>query len=888
MDRRGWPWKKKSSEKNSTEKLGSASGGSANTLAEAASLGSQDSKKVSYVQISLDSYKHMSGLEDQVYTLENQVKTLEHQVKDLEGTLSAAYLEVSIKENLVKQHAKVAEEAVSGWEKADAEAHALKQKLESITLLKLSAEDRVSHLDGALKECMRQIRNLKEESELKLQETIRAKAKQGDKMKLDLEERIFELEHALVQAGAENASLSQSLQEHLNTIMTVNEEKSHAEAEVEVLRGNIQLRDKEISSLKYELHVVSKEIDIRNQEKNMNLKATEAANKQNLENVKKITKLEAECQRLRGLVQKKLPGPAALARMKAEVESFGQDCKETRNTEKNPGSSLFPKASLMSESLKQCHHRGSEVQGKYFLKMEEEIQTLREALAACNTELQASRSMYAKTTSKVKFLEAQLNQRMRPSSPGVLLEIFSGQIEGTPPSVSSISDDGIVEEGSSSGSWGPLISDISQLWKDKCIDKFIKSSSVNTMHLMDDFLEMEKLACSSVDSSSSKTRLDFLKIAGDTKEVTQPENEGSPEIQVEALSANSHFLKLLSRICRVLECQSLDADVKELVQDIKQSLAPYTLHVLSENNISAKVCALDPIMLMENKISSADTDRISEKELDVAISMIHQFVLSVHGETVPTKGTSFPARFIAQNSLQDFTASVEKFRSNRSSLVLFVIELSHILNKVGEAFSSVSGYRDHHKGVDNCDCIDKVPQLENKDESCRQDKDSTKLQSGEEEKLLAELKLQLEVSQQSHSLAEVRLKCMTESYKVLEMRAHDLEIEVKVLHDKAKKLENKLHEVKNNHRDPYTMPEEAQQKPKRDMQSVVHASSSTAADYSSKNEQQDKEIPLTTEKLVQCQETISILSRQLEALHPHSDANALKPLTTALLKTVYL
>ncbi|KAF3613164.1 hypothetical protein FXO38_36404, partial [Capsicum annuum] len=75
------------------------------------------------------------------------------------------------KENLVKQYAKVAEEAVSGWEKAESEAAKLKNHMESVTLLKLTTEDRASHLDGALKlhldgalkEYMRQIRNLKEE-----------------------------------------------------------------------------------------------------------------------------------------------------------------------------------------------------------------------------------------------------------------------------------------------------------------------------------------------------------------------------------------------------------------------------------------------------------------------------------------------------------------------------------------------------------------------------------------------------------------------------------------------------------------------------------------------------------------------------------------------------
>ena len=48
----------------------------------------------------------MSGLEDQVVNLEDQVKALE-------AKLSAAYSELNNKDNLVKQHAKVAEEAVS-------------------------------------------------------------------------------------------------------------------------------------------------------------------------------------------------------------------------------------------------------------------------------------------------------------------------------------------------------------------------------------------------------------------------------------------------------------------------------------------------------------------------------------------------------------------------------------------------------------------------------------------------------------------------------------------------------------------------------------------------------------------------------------------------------
>jgi uncharacterized protein YlxW (UPF0749 family) len=62
----------------------------------------------------VESYTHLTSLEDQVKTYEEQVQTLEGEIKDLNEKLSATHSEMTTKENLVKQHAKVAEEAVSG------------------------------------------------------------------------------------------------------------------------------------------------------------------------------------------------------------------------------------------------------------------------------------------------------------------------------------------------------------------------------------------------------------------------------------------------------------------------------------------------------------------------------------------------------------------------------------------------------------------------------------------------------------------------------------------------------------------------------------------------------------------------------------------------------
>ncbi|KAM3302790.1 hypothetical protein P3S67_013820 [Capsicum chacoense] len=310
MDRRSWPWKKKSSDKTASEKpaaliVESASAPSDSTEPEVDQLhsiclilviyvlvsvifqGKQEIKKPKYVQISVEFYSHLTGLVDQVKSLEEQVSGLEDEVKDLNEKLAAARSEMTNKENLGKQYAKVAEEAVSGWEEVESEAATLKNHLESVTLLKLTAEDRASHLDGALKQCMRQIRNLKEEHEQKLHDVIQNKTKQFDKMKHEFEAKLANLDQQLLRSVVENSALSRSLQERSSMVIQLSEEKAQAEAEIKMLK------------------------------KNMSVRSAEVANKKHLEGVKKIAKL---CWRLRGLVRKKLPGPTALAQMKLEVE----------------------------------------------------------------------------------------------------------------------------------------------------------------------------------------------------------------------------------------------------------------------------------------------------------------------------------------------------------------------------------------------------------------------------------------------------------------------------------------------------------------------------------------------------------------------------------------
>ncbi|KAG5577186.1 hypothetical protein H5410_057320 [Solanum commersonii] len=166
----------------------------------------QQIKKLKYVQISVESYSHLRRLEDQVKSLEEQVNGLEDEVKDLNEKLFAAQLEMTNKENPVKQHAK-----------AESEAATLKKSPGVLVLLKLTAEHRASHLDGALKEYMRQIHNLKEEHEQKLHDVIQNKAKQFDKIKHEFEAN---LDQQLLRSAAENSALSSSLSAAVNSALS--------------------------------------------------------------------------------------------------------------------------------------------------------------------------------------------------------------------------------------------------------------------------------------------------------------------------------------------------------------------------------------------------------------------------------------------------------------------------------------------------------------------------------------------------------------------------------------------------------------------------------------------------------------------------------------------
>ncbi|GKA02114.1 filament-like plant protein 3 [Tanacetum coccineum] len=245
MDRRSWLWRRKSSEKSPGE-----------TESSAGSVSSH-SERFSDDQVFLNQSYHSTEVASKT-----DLRESEH--NDGAMTLSEALAKINAKEELVKQHIKVAEEAVSGWEKAEREVLALRQQVEVLNIKNSTLEDRVVHLDGALKECLRQLRQTREEKdqiahdalEKKFSETessvtsidieiyhkLETAEKENSDLKLELSSMAEELEIRLIEMelvkqtkSAEHSQLKEvefKLAECENTLSTSREQLEYAESKL--------------------------------------------------------------------------------------------------------------------------------------------------------------------------------------------------------------------------------------------------------------------------------------------------------------------------------------------------------------------------------------------------------------------------------------------------------------------------------------------------------------------------------------------------------------------------------------------------------------------------------------------------------------------------------
>ena len=95
---------------------------------------------------------------------------------------------------------------MSGWEKAENEVLGLKHQLEAANQKNSALKDRVGHLDGALKECVRQLRHAREEQDKNTSEVIAKRTLEWDSSKSILESQLADLQAQLQAAKTEGAA----------------------------------------------------------------------------------------------------------------------------------------------------------------------------------------------------------------------------------------------------------------------------------------------------------------------------------------------------------------------------------------------------------------------------------------------------------------------------------------------------------------------------------------------------------------------------------------------------------------------------------------------------------------------------------------------------------
>ncbi|KAL7118995.1 hypothetical protein ACP275_02G035900 [Erythranthe tilingii] len=140
---------------------------------------------------------------------------------------------------------------------------------------------------------MEQLNQSRKEQDRKIEHAVSEKSREFEKSRNKLEEKIGNL-------TAESSYLSKALVVKEKIIGDLNRIKNQTEGELDVLMKRLDSIEKENAFLRYEFRALEKEVEFGRC-------SLEASRKKHSENLKKIKKLEGECQRMRGLTQKKLP-----------------------------------------------------------------------------------------------------------------------------------------------------------------------------------------------------------------------------------------------------------------------------------------------------------------------------------------------------------------------------------------------------------------------------------------------------------------------------------------------------------------------------------------------------------------------------------------------------
>ncbi|GAA0163320.1 hypothetical protein LIER_19216 [Lithospermum erythrorhizon] len=398
-------------------------------------------------------------------SLDEKELILQESLDLLNDKLASIMRECDGKDELVSGYAKKAAKAVAGKEKAELEVIRLKEKLNEALQERVAENERASQLNAALKESMQKLDSVREEQEKRVCEAAITISKQIEKEHRDASAKLTNL-------TAENSHLKTALIEKEMLVRDLSKCKTQTEDELDVLMAKIDSMEKENVFLQYEFRMLEKELDACNEELAFSRYSLNASTKQNIDSSKKMKKLEEECQRLRGILYKRLPVPVASTKISREVEMQSDNLIQTRTTNLEPKTGGIEVRNSFMGILPGNPIKMMNMLIERLEDIEEENKVLKGILGQKDGDENYAISSY--------FRPSEVDSQLAGSY------IFSEHV----PSSKASSEAGKILSSQSSAS--SSLSELDQHEDSK--NTFVpKMMGISDMSLMDDFLEMEKL-----------------------------------------------------------------------------------------------------------------------------------------------------------------------------------------------------------------------------------------------------------------------------------------------------------------------------------------------------------------------------------------------------------
>ena len=361
-------------------------------------------------------------------------------------------------------------------------------------------------MEEALRSCMERLVIAREEREQIIVEAANEISSEKKKAR-ELQQKLEDANKKAAKLAAENSSLRKAVDAKDALIVELRESEAAAGGKLADATARLESAQKQAGSLQYEVRMLQKELEVRGQEREYDLKSVDAARRQQEEHLKRIAQLEAECQRLRGMVRKRLPGPAAIAKMRDEVEQPQQAPTTASPRRPRPATPSSPRsaAPFSPRTLSPSPRRSvSDAEGYAFKlrAVEDENRALKQALAKRESELQFVQMKYADEACKLTVVQRQLNELTEENK-----QLSDANCQST--------------------SWASaLISELEQFRAASQNGASIMASS--EMNLLHDFAEIEKMEMASGDLNGNAPLASLKK--ADTTSVKTEKCDNDPVV----------------------------------------------------------------------------------------------------------------------------------------------------------------------------------------------------------------------------------------------------------------------------------------------------------------------------------------------------------------------